>query len=128
MSEDRPGGARTGDRTSKSLKYSQEITSPDQAPERPGRSLVTTSHDVIRQWAQARGARPATVEGSEHEGRAGVLRFDVGDADDRLREISWDEWFETFDSRGLNFIYQEERKDGRQSNFFRLENPTREDA
>jgi hypothetical protein len=57
-----------------------------------------------------------------------VLRFDFGDADDRLREISWDEWFETFDSRGLNFIYQEERKDGRQSTFFRLENPTREDA
>lgn len=30
--------------------------------------------------------------------------------------------------RGLNFIYQEQRSDGQQSNFFRLENPGREDA
>jgi hypothetical protein len=58
-----------------------------------------------------------------------VLRFDFprsGGGD--LEEISWDDWFETFDERGLNFIYQEHRKDGNQSNFFRLENPDREDA
>jgi hypothetical protein len=28
----------------------------------------------------------------------------------------------------LNFIYQETKSDGTQSNFFRLENPQREDA
>jgi hypothetical protein len=83
---------------------------------------------VIRQWAEARGAVPATVEGTEHDERAGVLRFDFGGDDDRLRHISWDEWFKTFDERSLNFLYQEERKDGQQSNFFRLENPGREDA
>lgn len=83
---------------------------------------------MIRQWAEARGGRPATVEGTEHEGRPGVLRFDFGEPTDRLREISWEEWFDTFDSRRLNFLYQEERKDGRQSTFFRLENPDREDA
>ncbi len=124
------GRVRTGPGTSKSLKYSQEVTSPDEDPERPGRSLVTTHHDVIRQWAESRGGVPATVDGTEHEGRAGVLRFDFGgdDGGGRLRHISWDEWFETFDSRRLNFIYQEERSDGNQSNFFRLENPEREDA
>jgi hypothetical protein len=58
----------------------------------------------------------------------GVLRIDFGGDDDKLRHISWDEWFDTFDSRGLNFIYQEQRSDGQQSNFFRLENPGREDA
>ncbi|HEY6794185.1 MAG TPA: Rho termination factor N-terminal domain-containing protein [Kineosporiaceae bacterium] len=122
------GQVRRGPQSSTSVKYSQEVTSPDDEPERPGRSLVTVSHEVIRQWAQARGGRPATVEGTEHEGRAGVLRFDFGEPSDQLREISWEEWFETFDTRGLNFIYQEQRSDGRQSNFFRLENPTREDA
>lgn len=122
------GRMRTGEQSSKSLKYSQEVTSPDDDPERPGRSLVTTSHEVIRSWAEARGGRPATVEGTEHEGRAGVLRLDFREPTGGLREISWQEWFETFDSRGLNFIYQEERSDGRQSTFFRLENPTREDA
>jgi hypothetical protein len=123
------GGARRGSKRSKSLKYAQEITSPADDPERPGRSLVTTNHDVIREWAEARQGVPAVVEGTEHGDRLGVLRFDFPQGDsDRLRQVTWDEWFATFDERGLNFIYQEERADGRQSNFFRLENPEREDA
>jgi hypothetical protein len=123
------GRLRTGAETSNSLKYSQEITSPEDDPERPGRSLATTNHEVIKRWAEERGATPATVEGTEHGDHLGVLRFDFGDGEsDRLRHVSWDEWFDTFDARKLNFIYQEKRKDGRQSNFFRLESPEREDA
>jgi hypothetical protein len=68
------------------------------------------------------------VDGTEHGDHLGVLRFDFGDADANLREVSWDEWFATFDERRLNFIYQEERRDGAQSNFFRLESPDREDG
>jgi hypothetical protein len=119
---------RTGEGTSKSVKYSQEITSPEDEPEREGRSLITTDHDVIRQWAEARDAVPATVEGSEHGDHLGVLRFDFGGQNDKLEHVGWDEWFATFDERELNFIYQETRSDGSQSNFFRLENPHREDA
>ena len=123
------GHVRTGRQTSKSVKYAQEISSPDDDPERPGRSLVTTNHDVIREWAEARKAVPATVDGTEHGDHLGVLRFDFpGYGGDGLREVSWDDWFDTFDRRRLNFIYQEERSDGRQSNFFRLESPDREDA
>lgn len=124
------GGIRKGDHNSKSLKYAQEITSVDDEPERPGRSLVTTDHDVIRQWAEARKGVPTTVDGSEHDGHAGVLRFDfpANGREERLREISWEEWFRAFDERRLNFIYQEERSDGKQSNFFRLESPDREDG
>jgi hypothetical protein len=122
------GRLRTGDQTSSSLKYSQEVTSPDDDPERAGRSLATTHHEVIRQWAEARDGTPATVEGTEHGDHLGVLRIDFGGDNDRLRHVSWDEWFETFDARRLNFIYQEERSDGRQSTFFRLESPDREDG
>jgi len=122
------GRLRTGEQTSSSVRYSQEITSPDDEPEREGRSLATTSHEVIREWAQARDAVPATVEGTEHGDHLGVLRFDFGGDSDRLRQVSWDEWFETFDARRLNFLYQESRKDGTQSNFFRLESPDREDG
>jgi Rho termination factor, N-terminal domain len=122
------GRVRTGDETSKSLKYSQEITSPDDEPERAGRSLVTTSHEVIRQWAEQRKAEPATVPGTEHGDQLGVLTFDFSGDSDRLRHVDWEEWFGTFDARRLNFIYQEERSDGRTSNFFRLESPDREDA
>lgn len=123
------GHVRRGPETSKSLQYSQEITSPEDDPERPGRSLVTTSHEVIRAWAEARDAVPATVEGTEHEDHLGVLRFQFGDQrSERLRTVSWEEWFDTFDARSLNFIYQEERKDGKMSNFFQFESPYREDA
>jgi len=122
------GKVRTGPDSSKSLKYSQEITSPDDEPEREGRSLVTTSHEVIKEWAEARNASPATVEGTDHGDHLGVLRFDFGDETANLQRVSWDDWFSTFDDRQLNFIYQEQRSDGRQSNFFRLENPGREDA
>src|SRR4051794_30498452 len=122
------GRLRTGEETSSSVRYSQEITSPDDEPEREGRSLATTSHEVIREWAQARDAVPATVEGTEHGDHLGVLRFDFGGDSDRLRQVTWDEWFETFDARRLNFLYQESRKDGTQSNFFRLESPDREDG
>ncbi len=122
------GHVRLGEETSKSIKYSQEITSTDDEPERQGRSLVTTHHEVIRQWAESRGGRPATVPGTEHGDHLGVLRIDFGDTNAELREVSWEEWFGTFDDRRLNFIYQEERTDGNQSTFFRLENPNREDA
>lgn len=123
------GGVRTGPGTSKSMKYAQEVSSTEDSPERPGKSLVTTNHDVIRQWAEQREARPATVPGTEHGDHLGVLRFDFpGYGGQELQEVSWDEWFATFDQRRLNFLYQEERKDGTQSNFFRLENPDREDA
>src|SRR3954454_20986831 len=122
------GRLRTGEQTSSSLKYSQEVTSPDEDPERPGRSLATTHHQVIKEWAEARGATPATVEGTEHGDHLGVLRFDFGGGSENLRHVSWDEWFNTFDARKLNFIYQEERSDGTQSNFFRLESPDREDG
>lgn len=124
------GGVRTGAHTSKSVRYSQEITSVDDEPERAGRSLVTTDHEVIRRWAEARDGVPTTVDGSEHDGHAGVLRIDflVNGREERLRDISWEEWFRAFDERRLNFIYQEERSDGRKSTFFRLENPDREDG
>ncbi|PNH83002.1 hypothetical protein CXZ05_13540 [Arthrobacter sp. AFG20] len=122
------GKIRHGEASSKSLKYSQEITSTEDEAEREGRSLATTHREVIRQWAEERGGTPATVEGTEHGDHLGVLRIDFGGEDKNLRRVSWEEWFNTFDARRLNFIYQEQRSDGNQSNFFRLENPEREDA
>lgn len=122
------GKVRTGPDSSDSLKYSQEVTSPEDEPEREGRSLVTTHHEVIKQWAEERNATPATVGGTEHDDHLGVLRFDFGGDSKDLQHVSWDDWFKTFDERRLNFIYQEQRTDGTDSNFFRLENPNREDA
>ena len=123
-------GIRAGPSGSRSLRYAQVIESTSDRPDRPGRSLVTTNHDVIRKWAEERKAIPSTVEGTKQRDTISVLRFDfpLGPSRSRLRHVSWDEWFKAFDERGLNFIYQEQTTNGRQSNFFRLENPTREDA
>ncbi|WP_309148192.1 hypothetical protein [Micromonospora endophytica] len=126
----RGAGVRTGRSTARSSRSSQVISSPQDRPERPGRSLVTTNHEVIRQWARARGAKPATIAGTARDGRASVLTFNFPGyrESSRIQEISWDEWFHTFDLRRLNLIYQEQLRDGRQSNFFRTESPDREDA
>lgn len=115
--------------SSKAVKYSQHIHSEDEHEEREGRSLITRDHGAIQAWAEARKAQPATVKGTRHGDHLGVLRFDFpGYGGDTLEHVSWDEWFATFDERKLNFIYQEHRTDGRMSNFFRLDNPDREDA
>jgi hypothetical protein len=107
----------------------KEIKSPEEHEDRPGQTLVTRDHDVIRRWAEERGATPATVPGTEHDGHPGVLRFDFpGYGGQDLQHISWEDWFRAFDARRLRFIFQEHTKDGTPSNFFRTESPDREDA
>ncbi|MEU4792664.1 hypothetical protein AB0F95_23455 [Micromonospora tulbaghiae] len=125
-----PTAPTRGPASSRSIGSSQLITSLADRPERPGRSLVTRDHEVIQRWARARGAKPATIAGTEREGRPGVLTFNIPGyrESSRIREITWDDWFRTFDLRRLNLIYQEQMRDGRQSNFFRTENPNREDG
>ncbi|MEV0430006.1 hypothetical protein [Micromonospora sp. NPDC050495] len=124
------GGTTTGRASSRSVGSSQLIMSLEDRPERPGRSLVTRNHEVIQRWARARNAKPATIAGTERGNRPGVLTFNIPGyrESSRIQEISWDDWFRTFDLRQLNLIYQEQLRDGRQSNFFRTENPNREDG
>ena len=81
---------------------------------------TTTDHDTIRQWAEARGGRPATVKGTGDGDEAGILRFDFGEPEDRLAEISWEEFFAKFDESGLALLYQDKTKDGKTSRFFKL--------
>ena len=55
---------------------------------------------------------------------AACLLRAYGDAEiDRLEEVDWQAWFESFDERELVFLYQERKSDGEQSNFFQLDNP-----
>jgi hypothetical protein len=82
---------------------------------------TTTDHDEIRQWAEARGGRPASVKGTGAADDAGVLRINFpGGADDSLEDISLEEFFEAFDENNLAFLYQEETASGDESRFFKL--------
>jgi hypothetical protein len=86
-------------------------------------SKTTTDHDTIRRWVEERDGKPASVRGTGDRD-AGVLRIDFpgGAGEDELEHISWDEWFEKFDQNNLAFLYQEEKKSGEGSTFFKLVN------
>jgi len=86
-------------------------------------SHTTTDHDEIRSWVEEHDGRPASVRGTETSGEdAGVLRIDFpgGAGEDQLEPIGWDEWFATFEDRGLAFLYQEHKASGEDSTFFKL--------
>lgn len=90
-----------------------------------GESKTTQDHEEIKRWAEERGGKPAVVRDTEGQGQGvGVLRinFPGYSGDDSLEEISWDEWFKTFDEKNLSFLYQDETADGQQSRFFKLVN------
>jgi hypothetical protein len=123
------GGRPSGGSVASRPKYSKWIESPDDHEDRQGQSLATRNHDVIRQWAEERQGVPSTVESTERDGRPGVLRLNFpGYGGANLKEVSWEDWFATFDDRRLVFIYQEHKTNGATSNFFRLDNPDREDG
>jgi len=95
-------------------------------------SKTSRDHDEIRRWAEARGAVPAEVRGTEKGGEPGILRFEFPNApnrnDGKLEEISWDDFFEKFDERGLELVFQERTADGEQSNFNKLVCPENDKA
>lgn len=76
-----------------------------------------TSHDDIRAWAEARGARPSRVKTTADADGGGVLRFDFGDKEEALEEISWDDFFRIFDESDLALLAQEETSGGEMSRF-----------
>lgn len=79
----------------------------------------TTDHDAIRRWVDERDGHPATVRGTGDEEEPGILRIDFPGYSDgrRLEHIGWEEFFEKFDEEKLEFIYQEHKASGEQSNF-----------
>jgi len=74
---------------------------------------TTTDQEEIRRWVEERGGHPARVEGTN------LLRIDYPgfSGEQRLEEISWDEFAEIFEENNLKFLYQENTKDGGQSRF-----------
>jgi len=86
-------------------------------------SKTTTDHDEIREWVEERGGHPAIVKGTEKRDSA-LLRIDYPgySGEDRLEEISWEEFFEIFDENKLAFLYQEETQDGGESRFSKFVN------
>ncbi|MHC2439909.1 hypothetical protein [Bradyrhizobium sp. USDA 4451] len=81
---------------------------------------TTTDHNAIRHWVESRNGRPATVEATERDGHAGILRIDFDPPDEGLDRIGWDEFFRKFDEADLAFLYQDRTKDGKTSRFHKF--------
>jgi hypothetical protein len=82
---------------------------------------TTTDHKEIRRWAESRGAVPASVEGTERgKEAAGLLRLDFEPQDEKLEEVSWDDFFDKFDKAKLAFLYQDKTADGKMSRFHKF--------
>src|SRR4051794_1204629 len=84
---------------------------------------MTTDHEEIQQWVEARGGHPATVKRTVKGNQsAGVLRIDFPgfSGEQTLEAISWDEWFRVFDERRLAFLYQDRTAGGKPSRFNKL--------
>lgn len=84
-------------------------------------SRTLTDHDEIKSWTEERDGKPAMVEATASEGDGvGVLRLSFGDNDERLEEIDWNTWFETFDDQKLALLVQDKTADGETSRFNKL--------
>jgi hypothetical protein len=86
-------------------------------------SKTTTDHEEIQRWAEARGAKPAEVEGTERSADdTGIIRLDFPGyaGTPPLKHIPWEEWFEKFDRENLALVYQEKTSGGQKSNFNKL--------
>jgi hypothetical protein len=64
-------------------------------------SVTTRDHEEIRNWADDHDATPAVVSRT-----GGMLRFEFG-APAELAEVSWDDFFNVFDERGLELVYDD---------------------
>jgi hypothetical protein len=77
-----------------------------------GGARTTTDHDEIRTWAEDHGGKPAAVKRTHKDGDVGIIRIMFPDAPnsehDALTEISWDEFFQEFDTRDLALLYEED--------------------
>jgi predicted ATPase len=69
---------------------------------------ATIDRDEIRKWVESRGGFPAHVRRTGDEDDPGVLRIDYPgfSGAGSLERISWDEFFEAFDTNNLAFLYQ----------------------
>ena len=107
------------------LKSISEVRAAGE-PGMPEHVVSTRDHEVIRRWAQARQAEPAT--GEETQSGPATVRVNDGGAGIRFnfpgmgpfRPISWEEWLQNFDKHLCAFVYETDAQGGKTSNRYRI--------
>lgn len=76
---------------------------------------ITTDYNEIREWVEQYGGKPQIIHDPTAKGSETGLRFDFpGEADNfflpdaKVRDVSWDEFFKTFDELKMAFLYNED--------------------
>jgi hypothetical protein len=90
------------------------VTSVDETSNRATQAVFTRDHAVIKRWAAARHAEPATGEATQsgpatvtvNDGGAGI-RFNFPGTG-AFRPIGWEEWLANFDLHQCAFVYDNE--------------------
>jgi hypothetical protein len=100
-------------------RVKRKRVSPDRGRTQSGtKGQITRDHNIIRDWAEQRGGKPSMVEDTQ------ILRLNFdepgGNDDDRLKEVSWEEFFQVFDDSDLVFLYSEQTAEGQMSRFFKF--------
>ena len=78
---------------------------------------TTHDHAAIKAWTEERKGRPSRVAQEGGDEHSGILRIDFQEPDDKLEEISWEEFFEIFDNSKLEFLHQDKTAAGKISRF-----------
>ncbi len=78
---------------------------------------------MIKQWVEERKGYPATaVRPGDQPNNVGVLKikFPGQDVGGKLRAITWDEFFQKFETKGLAFVYMEDAANGEPSQCYKF--------
>ena len=120
-SANRSGGARSGAGGAQK-RASSKSAGGSNGGGSSASSRVLTDVEEIRAWAEEREAKPSCVRGTGDKGDIGILRLDFPGfaGEDKLEEISWEEWGEKFQERELALIVQDQTSEGVQSNFNKI--------
>jgi hypothetical protein len=65
---------------------------------------ATTDHAAIRQFMEERNGHPVVLRGTENDPE-GILQIDFEYPSLGLEAISWEEFFDRFDTDNLAFVY-----------------------
>lgn len=99
------------------MRVETDMGGTDESEEAMADSMTTKGHKTTRNWAEARGGRPAHVTATGDDGDPGLLRFDFEPKDEGLESIGSDELSQKFDQADLSFLYQDKTPDGQVNRF-----------
>lgn len=83
---------------------------------------ITTDHKIIRQWVEARGGVPVHVRNNETPTEdEWVLDFLFHDKKDiRYKQLTWSEFFRSFDQSHLAFEYDDGTEAIEENQFYKF--------